>query len=521
MTYQSYAEYYHDLTKYTPEGIASSQHRLAFDKQPIPFKEYKEKKTIDLSYLLPLDKNPFADKGIKDPKDFSKEEKSLSELSKVLYFSNGITAVVPLPDKPFYMRSSPSAGGLYPTEIYVCSFGYKGLEDGLYNYQSFNQSLVQLFKGNLKDKFLNATFNSTAVENSNLILILTSVFHRSSWRYQDRAYRRICLDTGHIMGNIDVITHSCGFKALPIGGFDDGLVNETLLLDENEEQALAIVSLINEKNFEKNETVIKSNFFSALPSKLDNQNIKTPEGNRLIQLHERSRIEKFVNVPNINAEDVESKFKFSAKIQLDENLTKFKWKNTLYSTILKRRSTRAFSGESITIEELGTILDFAYYPEKFSSEPVDSKPIYFDLSLMQTFIAVNNVDGLEEGCYFYSKEGSYLRQVRFKNFRDEIYYLCLGQELGHKASAVIFQTSSLSKEVFKYGERAYRYLHMDAGHLGQRINLAAINLNLGVSGIGGFFDDQVNEVLGIPENEAVIYITTLGVPVKPEKQNKE
>ena len=53
----------------------------------------------------------------------------------------------------------------------------------------------------------------------------------------------------------------------------------------------------------------------------------------------------------------------------------------------------------------------------------------------------------------------------------------------------------------RYGDRAYRYLHLDAGHLGQRINLAAIRLGLGVSGIGGFFDDQVNDVLGIPEDE--------------------
>jgi SagB-type dehydrogenase family enzyme len=66
--------------------------------------------------------------------------------------------------------------------------------------------------------------------------------------------------------------------------------------------------------------------------------------------------------------------------------------------------------------------------------------------------------------------------------------------------------------VAKYGDRVYRYLHMDAGHLGQRLNLAAIHLGLGVSGIGGFFDNQVNEVLGIPTDEAVIYITTLGRP---------
>jgi SagB-type dehydrogenase family enzyme len=74
----------------------------------------------------------------------------------------------------------------------------------------------------------------------------------------------------------------------------------------------------------------------------------------------------------------------------------------------------------------------------------------------------------------------------------------------------VFHTADLSAAVAAYGDRVYRYLHMDAGHLGQRLNLAATRLGLGVSGIGGFYDDQVNEVLGIPPDEAVIYITTLG-----------
>ncbi|MGK7889388.1 MAG: SagB/ThcOx family dehydrogenase, partial [Leptolyngbyaceae cyanobacterium] len=94
----------------------------------------------------------------------------------------------------------------------------------------------------------------------------------------------------------------------------------------------------------------------------------------------------------------------------------------------------------------------------------------------------------------------------------DLHGLCLGQPLGKDAAAVIFHTADLAKAVERYGDRAYRYLHMDAGHLGQRINLAAIRLGLGVSGIGGFFDDMVNEVLGIPVDEAVIYITTLGRP---------
>ena len=93
-----------------------------------------------------------------------------------------------------------------------------------------------------------------------------------------------------------------------------------------------------------------------------------------------------------------------------------------------------------------------------------------------------------------------------------MHYLCLGQNLGRDAGALIFHTADLGQAVARYGDRAYRYLHLDAGHLGQRLNLAAIQLGLGVSGIAGFFDDQVNEVLGIPDDEAVLYITTLGVP---------
>ena len=129
---------------------------------------------------------------------------------------------------------------------------------------------------------------------------------------------------------------------------------------------------------------------------------------------------------------------------------------------------------------------------------------------IETFVAVTGVEDLEEGCYYYAPKTQELRQIRFKNFRDELHYLCLGQELGRDAGAVVFHTADLQKAVEKYGDRAYRYLHMDAGHLGQRLNLAAIALGLGVSGIAGFFDDLVNEVLGIPNDEAVLYTTTLG-----------
>jgi SagB-type dehydrogenase family enzyme len=184
----------------------------------------------------------------------------------------------------------------------------------------------------------------------------------------------------------------------------------------------------------------------------------------------------------------------------------------LEDTILKRRSTRAYSGAELTLDELKSILDFTYHPAHYSDQNLESNPTYFDLDLIETFVAVSGVAGLEEGCYYYAPKAQELRQIRFNNFRQELHYLCLGQELGRDAGAVIFHAANLKTAVQKYGDRVYRYLHLDAGHLGQRINLAAIRLDVGVSGIAGFFDDRVNEVLGIPEDEAVLYITTLGRP---------
>ena len=187
----------------------------------------------------------------------------------------------------------------------------------------------------------------------------------------------------------------------------------------------------------------------------------------------------------------------------------------LNTTILNRRSTRRYTGADLPLKALLQVLDFTYHPAHYREQGLDAQPDFFDLGLIETFIAVSGIEGLEPGCYYYAPRAQTLRQVRFKQFREALHYLCLGQDLGRDAAAVVFHTADLTAAVDRYGDRAYRYLHMDAGHLGQRLNLAAIGLGLGVSGIAGFFDDQVNEVLGIPGDEAVLYITTLGQPWRP------
>ena len=506
----SIAEHYHQRTKYDPETIAQKSQGLNWEEQPVPFKDYKIGGEIDLKPYLQGDR----------------ADVQWQKLSGFLLCSYGITARVPtLMGDPFYLRAAPSAGGLYPAEVYLISRGTSLLNAGLYNYQSRTHSLLQFWDNPVWEALQTACFQHPTLEQASLAIAVTAVFFRSAWRYQDRAYRRICLDTGHLLGNLELAGARLGYRPRLIGGFDDDRMNELLYLDPQQEGTLAILPLM------ETEAAQEPHAPSALASGSQTDYPPLADGELLQYLHQATSISAGDISVNQGEPKLESDDKYnfpfclkvatqSRPVDLGDRPERGNWLSAIQSgsvsslenTMLKRRSTRSYTGADLSLDELRALLDFTYHPHHYPTQGLDPEPDYFDLSLLQTFIAVSGVTGLEEGCYYYAPRAQELRQIRFKNFRRELHYLCLGQDLGRDAAAVVFHTADLRQAVGKYGDRVYRYLHMDAGHLGQRLNLAAIHLGLGVSGIGGFFDDRVNEVLGIPLDEAVVYITTLGRP---------
>lgn len=419
-----------------------------------------------------------------------------------------------------FLRAAPSAGGLYPAELYLVSRGTPLLPAGLYNYQCNTHSLVHFWDSEVWHMLQTACFWHPVLESTQLALLTTAVFFRSAWRYQDRAYRRIFLDTGHLLGNIELACAINDYRPHLIGGFVDQIVNQMLYLDAEQEGAITVIPLADLLDVKQNLPLAQT----ALPSPAQSDYPEIPDGQLLGCLHQATQIQP--ERPGQPAKNVKvavsperptgaDKYNFSFCLRVPTATSPIKWGDDLEgleTTLLRRRSTRAYTGASITLAALQALLDFTYQPQHYMVQGLDSAPDFFDLSEIQTFVAVSGVIGLDDGCYYYATQAQELRQIRFKNFRRELHHLCLGQDLGRDAAAVVFHTADLKSAVAKYGDRAYRYLHMDAGHLGQRLNLAAIYLGLGVSGIGGFFDDQVNEVLGIPTDEAVLYLTTIGQP---------
>ncbi|NEP15922.1 MAG: SagB/ThcOx family dehydrogenase [Leptolyngbya sp. SIO4C1] len=506
----SIAQHYHQRTKYLPEVLASRSRQLNWAEQPVPYKDYRLGHSIDLKPYLEANVAAAAD------------SVWWQRLSQFLINSYGLTAKV-MADRPFYLRSAPSAGGLYPAELYLVSRGTSLLSAGLYNYQARTHSLLRFWDNHLWQALQAACFWHPALESTQLAVVVTAVFQRSAWRYEDRAYRRIGLDSGHLLGNLELAGSLCDYRPHLIGGFADRAVNQLLYLDAEQEGAIAVLALADLLQVEQN----LPHGCTALPSAAQRDFPELRDGQLLHYLHQAGQIDADSDLTqpqkqlktDAAASDVadsgSDKYNFPFCNKVSAQTAPIDWEtglSGLQTTLLRRRSTRRYSGNSLTADSLRQILDFTYQPAHYADQGLDRQPDYFDLSLIETFVVISAVEGVEAGCYYYAPQAQALRQIRFKQFRQELHYLCLGQNLGRDAAAVIFHTADLTQAVDRYGDRAYRYLHMDAGHLGQRINLAAIRLGLGVSGIAGFFDDQVNEVLGIPADEAVLYITTLGQP---------
>jgi SagB-type dehydrogenase family enzyme len=499
----SLAQHYHERTKYDPDTLAAKSQGLNWEQQPSPYKYYKIGTVYDLKLYLRADTTPDQD-GILT--------RQWIRLSKLLLCTYGLTArVATMGGDPVYLRSAPSAGGLYPAEVYIISAGTAILPEGLYHYQPQDHTLTQFWQNSGAWLALKvACFHHAALSMSRLAIATSAIFFRSAWRYQDRAYRRIFLDTGHLLGNLELACAIHDFRPYAIGGFQDQELNQLLFLDQEQESVTAVLPLLDLRDEQRKPI----SYWTALPSALLTDYPRIADGALLTHLHQSTQIDRLLAPAAPDDEEIDKyNFPFCAKVStVAEPIFWGDRLEELETTILQRRSTRAYTGAGIDLAELKAMLDFTYQTQNYTNQGLDGTPDYFDLSLIQTFLAISKVVGLEDGCYYYAPQAQELRQIRFKNFRSELQYVCLGQELGRDAAVVLFHTADLQKAVTKYGDRAYRYLHLDAGHLGQRLNLAAIQLGLGVSGIAGFFDNQVNELLGIPTDEAVLYITTLGQP---------
>ncbi len=182
----------------------------------------------------------------------------------------------------------------------------------------------------------------------------------------------------------------------------------------------------------------------------------------------------------------------------------------LWAVIAARRSRREYLSGPLPLEDLSALL----YAAQGVTEPrwgFRAAPSAGALYPMETYVAVHDVAGLEPGLYHYAVADHALEPVRMGDLRASLVVAGVGQEMLGTAQVCFILTAVFQRTRWRYRERAYRYILMEAGHIGQNIYLAATGLGLGACAIGAFLDDQVNDLVGVDgEEEAAIYLLTVG-----------
>ena len=181
---------------------------------------------------------------------------------------------------------------------------------------------------------------------------------------------------------------------------------------------------------------------------------------------------------------------------------------SIEQSLLNRRSIRSYTGEPLTLQEVSQLLWAAQGitdPRGFRTAP--SAGALYPLEL---YLVVGDVEDLTSGVYRYEPDGHQLVKTMDGDRRTELARAALGQGSVKEGAVAFVFTGVYERTTGKYGDRGIRYVHIEVGHAAQNLCLQATAMGLGVVTVGAFYDEQVTELLNLPEKEQPLYIIPIG-----------
>ncbi len=188
----------------------------------------------------------------------------------------------------------------------------------------------------------------------------------------------------------------------------------------------------------------------------------------------------------------------------------------LWQTLESRRSVRAYTDEPLTRQQLSQLLWATQgITAEVSGTDLRTAPSAGALYPIETYLCINNVKGLGSGLYHYDIKNHRLDVLKEGDFSQDIKRGALDQQMAQKAAVVFIWSAVMQRSKWKYLQRAYRYILLDAGHIAQNLALAAEGMGLGSCQIGALYDDELNRLLELDgKSESVIYLSSVSYPAR-------
>ena len=196
-----------------------------------------------------------------------------------------------------------------------------------------------------------------------------------------------------------------------------------------------------------------------------------------------------------------------ASIQLEDD--------SLRRAIEERRTLRHYVDDQLSLEELTYLLWLSQGVKEVDPKRnvvLRTVPSAGCRHPFETYLSTNRVQGLRKGLYRYIASINKLVVLhQDENFNEQLAEACLGQRHVATSAVTFIWTAVPYRAVWRYGERSYRYIYLDAGHVCQNLSLSAESIGCGVCSIGAFDDDAANRLMSFnPPEIFVCYMATLG-----------
>lgn len=160
-------------------------------------------------------------------RDYTGEPLSLEQASALLWAAAGITA-------PPHLRAAPSAGALYPLQLYLVAGHVNSLPPGVYRHRPEQNSIVLLAEGDCRRSLAGAAFGQSWLADAPLTLVFAAHYARTTVKYHQRGVRYVHIEVGHAAQNALLMAVAMDLGAAVVGAFDDARVAGALRLDAEE-----------------------------------------------------------------------------------------------------------------------------------------------------------------------------------------------------------------------------------------------------------------------------------------------
>ena len=179
--------------------------------------------------------------GRRSIRSYGPEALSLAELSQVLWSAQGVTYPIEQTPDGFQwewsggFRTAPSAGALYPLELYIVAGHVDGLEPAVYHYKPVEHGLALTVSGDLRASLSQAAHSQSVIRTPPAVLVIAGVVARTAAKYGERAEQYVLIEAGAAAQNVFLQCESLGLATVLVGAFVDDEVNEVLQLPGEQE----------------------------------------------------------------------------------------------------------------------------------------------------------------------------------------------------------------------------------------------------------------------------------------------